>query len=451
MATATLPAGPKGGLLTGHLSHFRAGPITFLDRCVREYGDFVLLRIGFKKILLVSDPAAIEEVLITKSRDFIKHFGLKQTRQLLGDGLLNSEGEFWLRQRRLAQPAFHRDRIQQYGRDMIDHARRMLAGWHDGDRRDLVVEMMELTLKIAAKTLFDAEETGDAAVIREQLAKSIRLFNERFISLIRLPLGWPTPQNLKMRGVTRRLNEIIHKYIAQRRREGVGDRHDLLSLLLHAKDEAGDGTGMTDAQLRDEVMTLFLAGQETTALALSWTWYLLCGHPEVEDRLVAELRDVLGDRPLTVEDVPRLKYAEAVINESMRLHPPAYVLGREAIRDTSVGGHHVPKGWTVFMAQSVLHRDPRWWREPDRFRPERWLDGSTKNLPKFAYFPFGGGPRICIGNTFAMMETVVVLAEVARRFHFERTDAEPIEPIPSITVRPSRPLNVVLHERRPPA
>jgi cytochrome P450 len=447
MASATLPRGPKARLITGHLSAFRADPLGFLGRCATEYGDFVPLRIGVKRILLISDPEAIEEVLVTKSRDFIKHFGLKQTKTLLGNGLLNSEGDFWLRQRRLAQPAFHRDRIRQYGREMIEYTRRMLAGWKNGERRDLVVEMMALTLRIAAKTLFDAEETGDADIIREQLGKSIRLFNERFTSFIRLPLGWPSPRNLKMRAVTKRLNRIIYKYIERRRRQGVGHRHDLLSLLLHARDEAGDGRGMTDAQLRDEVMTLFLAGQETTALALSWTWYLLAEHPEVEDELVAELRKELGDRPLTVEDLPRLRYAEAVMNESMRLHPPAYVLGREAIRDTSVGGHRVSKGWTVFMAQSVLHRDPRWWHEPDRFRPKRWLDGSTKDLPKFAFFPFGGGPRMCIGNTFAMMETVIGLAEIARRFHFERTESAPLEPVPSITVRPSRPLTVILHER----
>jgi cytochrome P450 len=451
MATATLPPGPKGRLITGHLAAFRAGSLDFLARCAREYGDFVPLRLGFKKVLLVSDPRAIEEVLITKSRDFYKHFGLKQTRMLLGNGLLNSEGDFWLRQRRLAQPAFHRDRIHDYGRVMIDHTRQMLAGWHDGDRRDLVVEMMALTLKIAAKTLFDAEETGDATVIQEQLAKSIRLFNERFISLIRFPPGWPTPRNLKMRRVTDALNAVIYKYIEQRRQEGVTDRKDLLSTLLHARDELGDGTGMTDAQLRDEVMTLFLAGQETTALALSWTWYLLAQHPEAEDRLVAELREALGDRPLTVDDVPRLKFAEAVILESMRLHPPAYVLGREAVRDTEVGGYRVPKGMTVFMAQWVAHRDPRWWDQPDKFRPERWLDGSTKDLPKFAYFPFGGGPRVCIGNTFAMMETVIVLAELARRYHFERTSDEPIPPLPSITVRLTKPLDVILHARDTPA
>src|SRR5205085_11194238 len=213
---------------------FRAGSLEFLTDCARKYDDFVPLRIGFKKLLLVSDPQAIEEVLITRSRDFIKHFGLQQTRMLLGNGLLNSEGDFWLRQRRLAQPAFHRDRILGYGRVMIDHTRQMLAGWRDGDRRDLVVEMMALTLRIAAKTLFDAEETGDAAVIQEQLAKSIRLFNQRFIRLIRVPLSWPTPTNLKMRRITDALNAAIFKYIDRRRREGVTDRKDLLSTLLHA-------------------------------------------------------------------------------------------------------------------------------------------------------------------------------------------------------------------------
>jgi cytochrome P450 len=447
MATATLPRGPKARLITGHLADFRADALDFLAYWARTYGDFVPLRLGFKKILLVSDPAAIEEVLITKSREFYKHFGLKMTSMLLGNGLLNSEGDFWLRQRRLAQPAFHRDRINGYGRVMIDHTHEMLTGWRDGDRRDLVVEMMALTLRIAAKTLFDADESGDAAIIREELGKSIHLFNQRFAALIRFPLHWPTPRNLKMRRVTDRLNVIIYKYIEQRRREGVTNRTDLLSLLLHARDEAGDGTGMTDAQLRDEVMTLFLAGQETTALALSWTWYRLAANPAVEERLVAEVRDVLGDRPLAVEDVSRLKYAEAVILESMRLHPPAYVLGREAIHDTEVAGYPIPKGLTIFMSQWVTQRDPRWWDKPEEFRPERWLDGSTKNLPKFAYFPFGGGPRICIGNTFAMMETVIVLTETIRRFHFERTSHEEIPPLPSITVRLTKPLGVIVHAR----
>jgi cytochrome P450 len=289
--------------------------------------------------------------------------------------------------------------------------------------------------------------TEFAAIIREQLGKSIRLFSERFRSLIQLPLGWPTPRNLKQRRITRALNSIIYRYIEQRRREPLEGRTDLLSRLLHARDVEGDGGSMTDAQLRDELMTLFLAGQETTAIALTWTWYLLCEHPEVDARLADELRRELGDRPLTVDDVPKLKFAEAVVLESMRLYPPAYLLGREAVRDVTIAGRVLKKGLTVFMAQWVTQRDPRWWPDPEQFRPERWLDGSTENLPKYAYFPFGGGPRICIGNTFAMMETVVVLAEIARRFRLQRLSFEPLTPVPSITLRPDKPLDVELRAR----
>lgn len=439
--------GPRGHWLFGHAREFRADWLGFLARCARDYGDFVPIRLGFRKVLLVSDPHAIEEVLLTHSRDFKKHFGLQLTRQLLGNGLLNSEGEFWLRQRRLAQPAFSRDRIREYGRMMIDDTRRHVAPWRVGDRRDMTVEMMALTLTLATRTLFDAEETGDAAIIREQLSKSIRLFSERFRSLIQWPLGWPTPRNLKQRRITRTLNAIIYRYIEQRRREPLEGRADVLSRLLHARDVEGDGGSMTDTQLRDEVMTLFLAGQETTAVALTWTWYLLCEHPDADFRLLDEIRRELGDRPLTVDDVPRLKFAEAVVLESMRLFPPAYLLGREAIRDVAIAGRHIPMGLTVFMAQWVTQRDPRWWPEPEHFRPERWLDGSTEQVPKYVYIPFGAGPRICIGNNFAMMETVVVLTEIARRFGMKRLSREPLKPVPSITLRPDKPLDVELQPR----
>lgn len=439
--------GPPGHWLFGHAREFRDDWLGFLARCAHEYGDFVPIRLGFRRILLISEPHAIEEVLLTHSRDFKKHFGLQLTRQLLGNGLLNSEGEFWLRQRRLAQPAFSRDRIREYGRMMIDDTRAFIAGWKPGDRRDLTVEMMALTLKLATRTLFDAEETGDAAVIREQLGKSIRLFSERFRSLIQLPLGWPTPRNLRQRRITSTLNKIIYRYIEQRRREPLEGRTDLLSRLLHARDVEGDGGGMTDAQLRDEVMTLFLAGQETTAIALTWTWYLLCEHPEVEARLIEELQRELRDRPLTVDDVPWLKFTEAIVLESMRLYPPAYLLGREAIRDVTIAGRRIPKGLTVFMAQWITQRDPRWWPEPERFLPERWLDGSSEKLPKYVYFPFGAGPRICIGNSFAMLETVIVLAEIARRFRRKRLSAEPLKPVPSITLRPDQALEVELMAR----
>jgi cytochrome P450 len=429
------------------LREFRTDSLAFVLDCARKYGDWVPFRLGRRQLLLVSDPQAIEEVLLTKSREFKKHFALQLTRQLLGNGLLNSEGDFWLRQRRLAQPAFLRDRIHEYGKMMIADARSLASEWKAGDRRDLVAEMMGLTLKIATHTLFDSDDTRDGAIVREQLTKSVRLFNLRFKSLLQFPPSWPTPRNLQQRRITRALNAVIYRYIDQRRRESLEGRHDLLSLLLLARDEATDGSGMTDAQLRDEVMTLFLAGHETTAVALSWAWFLICEHPEVDARLVNEVRTILGDRPLTVDDVPALKFTEAVILETMRLYPPAYLLGREALHDVTIAGHRIPTGVTVFMAQWVTQRDPRWWQVPESFRPERWLDGSTKGLPKYAYFPFGGGPRVCIGNTFAMMETVVVLAEMVRRFRFERTSHEPLLPVPSITLRPNKPLDVVLHAR----
>jgi cytochrome P450 len=445
-APARLP-GPKPHWLLGNLREFRADSLDFLRRSAADYGDCVPFRLGTRKLVLVSDPFAIEEVLLTKSREFKKHFALQFTRQLLGNGLLNSEGAFWLRQRRLAQPAFLKERIREYGRMMIEDTRSTIADWKAGDRKELTREMNSLTLKIAIRTLFDSDDVRDAAIVQEQLTKSVRLFDERLKSLIQFPLHWPTPRNFRQRRITRALNAVVYRYINQRRGKSLEGRHDLLSLLLQARDDATDRSGMTDAQLRDEVMTLFLAGHETTAVALSWAWYLICEYPESDARLAEELRTELGDRDLTADDVPRLKFIEAIVLEAMRLYPPAYLLGREALHNVMVGGHEVAKGVTVFMSQWVAHRDPRWWPEPERFRPERWLDGSTKDMPKYAYFPFGGGPRICIGNTFAMMETVVVLAEIARRFRIERMGREPLMPKPSITLRPDRALDVVLKKR----
>jgi cytochrome P450 len=439
--------GPKPHWLLGNLREFRANSLEFLRSCAADYGDFVPFRLGTRKLVLVSDPFAIEEVLLTKSREFKKHFALQFTRQLLGNGLLNSEGAFWLRQRRLAQPAFLKDRIREYGRMMIEDTRSTIADWKAGDRKELTREMNSLTLKIAIRTLFDSNDVRDAAIVQEQLTKSVRLFDERLKSLIQFPLHWPTPRNFRQRRITKALNGVVYRYINQRRGESLEGRHDLLSLLLQARDDATDRSGMTDAQLRDEVMTLFLAGHETTAVALSWAWYLICEHPGVDEPLAEELRTELGDRELTADDLPRLKFAEAIVLEAMRLYPPAYLLGREALHNVTIGGQEIAQGVTVFMSQWVAHRDPRWWSEPEAFRPERWLDGSTKEIPKYAYFPFGGGPRICIGNTFAMTETVIVLAEIARRFRFERTSREPLLPKPSITLRPDRRLDVVLKTR----
>lgn len=438
----TLPPGPPGRWLGGNLSDFHRDRLGFMSRCARDYGGVVKLRFGPRRVFLVNHPDAIEEVLVTHSRCFIKHFALRLNPLVLGNGLLSSEGDFWLRQRRLVQPAFQKNRIAGYGAVMVEYAERLTAGWAAGETRDILVEMMQLTLEIIAKTLFDAEVAGQAQAVGAALRVLQENFLARFSSLVPLPLKVPTPRNLRMRRAVRRLNEIIYGFIRQRR-ESAGDRSDLLSLLLHARDEA-DQSQMTDQQLRDEAMTLFLAGHETTALSLAWTWYLLALHPDVETKLRSEFHTVLGGRAPTVADLPQLRYLEMIVLESMRVYPPVYVIGREAIEACEVRGYHVPVGTTLLMSQWVVHRDPTYFPQPEEFRPERWADGLAQRLPKYAYFPFGGGPRICIGNTFAMMEIMLVLATIARRFRFTIVPDHPVVPWPSFTMRPKQGIRAVL-------
>jgi cytochrome P450 len=445
MGAATLPPGPRGHWLSGSLPDFRRDRLDFLSRCAREYGDIVGLRLGPRRVFLVNHPDAIEEVLVTQARNFTKHFALRLNPLVLGKGLLTSEGDFWLRQRRLAQPAFQRSRITAYGAVMVGYTERMLAGWSPGQTCDMLTEMMRLTLAIAAKTLFDAEIGPEADTVGSALQFLQANFIARFNRLMPLPVWVPTPNNLRLKRAVRQLDEILYGFIRQRRQSGV-DRGDLLSLLLHARDE-DDGSRMTDQQLRDEAMTLFLAGHETTALTLSWAWYLLACHPEAEDRLLAEARAVLDGRSLTVEDLPRLRHTEGVVQEALRLYPPAYVVGREAIQDCEVGGYRVPGGTTLLMSQWVVHRDARYFDEPEKFRPDRWVGDLAQRLPRFAFFPFGGGPRVCIGNTFAMMETVLVLATIAPRFRFTVLPGHPVVPWPTFTLRPRHGIRAVLTPR----
>jgi cytochrome P450 len=325
---------------------------------------------------------------------------------------------------------------------MVAFAERQLAGWRDGETRDLQAEMNCLTLEITAQTLFGAAADDRTAEVRGALAAAFAGFDARLGSWLRLPEWVPTPKNLAARRAVRRLDEIVYGFIRRRRASGE-QRDDLLSILLHARDE-GDGSGMTDRQLRDEAMTLFLAGHETTALALTWTGYLLAQHPGAAAKLRAELQAVLGGRPPAVADLPRLAYAERVVLESMRLYPPAYAIGREAAAPCEVLGYPVPAGTTVFMSQWVMHRDPRFWHDPEKFDPDRWEGGLAQRLPRFAYFPFGGGPRLCIGNHFAMMEAVLVLATMAQRFRLTLVPGHPVVPWPSMTLRPRHGIQVVL-------
>jgi cytochrome P450 len=439
---AALPPGPKGHFLAGNLPDFRRERLGLFLRCARDYGDVVPVRLGLIRGVVLSHPDAIESVLVTNSRNFTKHFALRRNRLILGNGLLTSEGDFWLRQRRLAQPAFTRSRLAQYAEDMAAAAERLLAEWHDGDTRELHTDMARVTLGIAAKTLFGAEMGAQAADVGQAMAAALAAFDARLGTGYLVPHWVPTATNRRLHRAVRRLDEIIYGFIEQRRQSGE-ERGDLLSILLHARDE--DGSRMTDQQLRDEAMTLFLAGHETTALVLAWTGYLLALHPDAADRLHAELRSVLGDRPPTATDLPRLAYTEHVLLESMRLYPPAYVIGREAVADCEVLGYRIPAGTTLFMSQWVVHRDPRWFDEPEKFLPDRWAGGLSQCLPKFAYFPFGGGPRLCIGNTFAMTEAVLVLATLARRFRFTLVPDHPVVPWPSMTLRPKYGIRVALH------
>jgi cytochrome P450 len=442
MGKIVVPPGPKGHFLSGHLPEMRRDLLGFYLRCAREHGDCVSLRFGLKRIFFVNHPTLIEQVL--HSRNFTKHYALRMNRLLLGNGLLTSEGDFWLRQRRLIQPVFQRERILSYAPDMVAYAQRQIDAWRDGEVRDMHSEMRQLTLAIAAKSLFGADVTGQSEEVGHALHDAMGTFTQRFFRVFRIPERVPTPGNLRIRRAVGRLDAILYGLINQRRSEG--EQKDLLSILLHARHES-DGTGMTDRQLRDEAMTLFLAGHETTALALSWGWYLLAQHPDAVAELEAELRDVLGGRAPTVADLPRLRYTEMVVQEVMRLYPPAYAIGRQAIESCTIGEYTVPAGGTVLTSQWVVHRDPRFFDDPERFYPGRWADGLAKRLPRYAYFPFGGGQRVCIGNTFALMELPLVLATIAQRFRFALTPGLTVRPRPQLTLQPDRPIQLKLLAR----
>jgi cytochrome P450 len=429
------PPGPRGLPWLGNLPEFARDALGFLTRCSREYGDVVNFRLGTWPGVLINSPELIEQVLVKEHRNFIKHrFFWRQVTAIFGHGLLTAEGEFWQRQRRLAAPAFTGQRLANYGAVMVRHTERMLDGWRAGEVRNIHADMMALTLGIAAKTLFDAEVERDVAEIGEAVEAVVAEIAARYARPFVIPDLVPLPGHIRYRRGLRTIETVVQR-IVQERRNRPQDDGDLLSMLMQARDESGNP--MSGQQLRDEAVTLLLAGHETTALALSWTWYLLAKHPEIQAGLAAEVAKVVGTGNATAEDLPRLRFTEKVVTEAMRLYPPAWAMGREAVNDCEIGGYPVPAGTTVSMSQWVLHRDPRYFENPEAFRPERWSDEFTRQLPRFAYFPFGGGPRICIGNRFAIMEAVLVIATIVQRFRLEARDNRPVIPFPSITLRPA--------------
>jgi cytochrome P450 len=440
-----VPPGPRGLPLLGVALDVRRDPLTLLSRLAKDYGDIVNIPLPFRNRILLSHPDDIERVLVIEQHKFQKSAQLKAaTRRLLGNGLLTSDGALWRRQRRLIQPAFHRAQIASYAPVVVDRARAHMEGWRDGDVRDIAEEMMRLTIGIAVQTLFGIEMKSETIGVGQALGIVSRHEMDRLRQPIRLPRIWSTPEQRRVEEAYEYLDSLVYRIIAERRaRREQGS--DLLSMLIRATDE--DGSQMTPKQLRDETMTLFLAGHETTALALAWTWYLLGENARTELCLHEELARVLGGRAPMLEDIERLPYLTALIRESLRLYPPAYIVTRTALEPFVVGRYWIPAGTTILLSQWVVHRDERFFPEPLVFRPERWLEGQAGQLPNYAYFPFGGGPRRCIGQGFAEMEAALALATIAQRYRFRIVPEQRIVPEPLVTLRPKYGIRVTVLAR----
>jgi cytochrome P450 len=445
--TQIFPPGPKTLIPGGALFAFRRDPIGFLMSAAHEFGDVAHFQAGSQQYFLVNNPEYIKDILVTHQASFKKGRGLERAKAMLGNGLLTSEGDFHHRQRRLAQPAFHRDRIARYAGMMVDYADRMQhERWREGETLDIAREMMHLTLAIVGKTLFDTETDAEAEQVRQALSESMQRFNRFMLPFAEFLDRLPLPGNRRYRQARDVLDSIIYRIIDERRRSGE-DTGDLLSMLLTAQDDEGDGGGMADLQLRDEVITIFLAGHETTANTLTWTWHLLSDHPEIESRLHHELDHKLAGRLPTVEDLPHLRYTEMVITEALRLYPPAWIMGRRALKDYQLGPYVVPAGSIVIMSPYVMHHDDRYFPDPFRFDPDRWTPEAKASRPQFSFFPFGGGPRRCIGEGFAWTEAIMVIATLAPRWNLRRAPGHPIALQPLVTLRPRHGIRMVLTGR----
>jgi cytochrome P450 len=435
------PPGPKPHFLIGNMPLASRSPLAQFSAWAREFGDIFYYRATWIHVYFLNHPDLIEAVLVRNYQGVLKDHVIRKSRWFFGEGLLTNEGESWLRQRRLAQPAFHRDRVAGYAKIMTSYASEMLDGWNADEPFDIHQQMMQLTLRIVVRALFSVEPEQIGAI---STAMNIMMRNSTGIRLLLPPIAryLPTPGMIGFRRAVRELDQAVYRIIAARRKDE-RDSGDLLSMLMQARDE--DGGRMNDKQLRDEVMTFLLAGHETTALTLSWTWHLLAQHAAVEDQLQAELERVLGGRAPEFSDLPALAFTERVIKESMRLYPPAWSLARTVVSGFELRGYQIPAGANVVMSQWIMHRDPRYFADPEKFHPDRWLPERAQKLPRFAYFPFGGGPRQCIGNSFAMMEATILLATIAQRFRLRATSDEEIVPIPSFTLRPKSGIEMTAH------
>jgi cytochrome P450 len=444
MSGRALPPGPPGTLVGGHFAEMSRDWLGAYTRYARVFGDVVSYRVGPFRNVLVSDPAMIEQLLVSRSSELRKSPIQQLVRPLIGNGTFLLEGEPWKKRRRMVSPPFHRQTIALYAGTIVRLTSELVAQFKDGQVRDIYRDMTRLALQIVSRTLFDSDVGGVLVEVEPALERAAAALTSRLDAKFPLPNWVPTPAVLRLRAARRDLDGLIDRFVARRRADPRQGR-DLISLLLATRD-AESGLPLTTEQIRDEAVTIFIAGFETTAISLTWMLWLLAKHPVFMARLKAQVDTVLGGRLPTVDDVGRMSMAENIVLETMRLYPPAWIIGRQAASDLEVGGYRVPKGWGIEFSQWVVHRDPRWWSAPDDFDPDRWMDGLSDRLPRFAYFPFGGGSRVCIGNAFAKMEILLVLATMASEISFEQVGAASVTPEPGFTLRPATP--IFLRSRR---
>ncbi len=450
MSTKTAP-GPRGWLQIRNMRAAQRDPVGFYTRAHERYGDVVHFRaLGRFHWYLITHPDDVEYVLRTNGRNYVKPPRLTaQFELLLGQGLLTSEGAHWLRQRRLSQPAFHRQRLATLGSVMTTAAEETAGRWQgaarSGEPLDIASEMSHLTLRVVGRALLGADLSAQVGPVGSVLADTLNFVEFRVRHPYALPVSAPLPRNLRFRRAKKTFDEVVYNIIEVRRKTGE-DTGDLVSMLLAARDEE-TGEGMTDEQLRDEVLTILLAGHETTAVALSWTWYELSRRPEVEETLHAELDRVLSGRVPTLEDLPNLPYNRMVIDESLRLYPPAWGMARQTREADEIRGYTIPANTPVSLIQYITHRHPEFWDDPEKFDPERFLPERSSGRPQFAYFPFGGGQRQCIGNNFALIEAQLILATLAQRYRLRLVPGHPVKPEPIVTLRPRHGLLMTVEER----
>ncbi len=450
-AVIAAPPGPRGYPIVGVIPMIGKDILGFFMRMTEDYGDIVRLKLGPKTFYLVNHPDGLKQVLQDNNRNYRK--GYDQAKPLIGEGLVSSEGEFWRRQRRLVQPLFHRRRIGGFAETMIASSYEQLQGWSEmvGQSQpiDLAAEMSRLTQKIIAKTMFSTDVGDQTDALLEAFDIGLQYFNQQLFNPIPFLDRLPTPTNIRFRRALKLLDGVMFDLIEERKRAPV-ERDDLLGLLLKVRD-ADTGEGMSDQQIRDEVLTIFFAGHETTAATLAWAWYLLANHPDAAKRLYQEVDRVLGDRRPTPEDYEALQYTRGVIQESMRLFPPAWMFARQAIEPDIICGYHIPAGAALFLCPYTTHRHPDFWDRPNEFDPTRFEPAVSQDRHRMAYVPFGAGPRLCIGRDFSLLEGTLILAITAQQFSLALASGAEVQAQPVATLKPRPAVWMAARSRRGPA